>query len=174
MAAYRKDSSGVLPVALVAAGAFLLAHPGAGAETAGHGHHAAPAVSRAPAKAIAFAATRVGRVPYLWGGTSDKGMDCSGLVMKAYASAGVRLERTSQQQWASEKHVSAPRPGDLVFFAGSDGTPTAPGHVGLVTGKNKMIDAYGAGTFVRTETYGLPTSAPGLRTVAGFTRPEAA
>jgi hypothetical protein len=74
--------------------------------------------------------------------------------------------RTSQQ-WASGPQVPASQvqPGDLVFFAGSDGTLSAPGHVGIVTGKGMMIDALYTGVNVREESY---TTIPNL---AGFTRP---
>jgi cell wall-associated NlpC family hydrolase len=62
-------------------------------------------------------------------------------------------------------------PGDLVFFAGADGTPTAPGHVGLVIGKGKMIEAYATGFPVRISTFGTANSPPGLAKIVGFTRP---
>jgi len=62
-------------------------------------------------------------------------------------------------------------PGDLVFFAGSDGTPTAPGHVGLVIGKNTMIEAYATGTPVRVSTFGTPQSPSGDGTVVGYAQP---
>ena len=52
-------------------------------------------------------------------------------------------------------------PGDLVFFAGADGTATAPGHVGLVIGKNTMIEAYATGFPIRVSQFGTPQSAPG-------------
>jgi cell wall-associated NlpC family hydrolase len=58
-----------------------------------------------------------------------------------------------------------------VFFAGSDGTPTDPGHVGLVIGKNQMVEAYATGFNIRISGFGTPTSAPGDQTVVGFTRP---
>ena len=50
--------------------------------------------------------------------------------MQAYAAAGISIARTSQDQWAWGPQVSTPEPGDLVFFAGADGTVTSPGHVG--------------------------------------------
>jgi cell wall-associated NlpC family hydrolase len=174
----RKNSGGVLPA--VIAGAVLLAGAGAGAKavTSHHAHRPAPAPAtgnRVAAEVVAFARSKVGKVPYLWGGTTDAGMDCSGLAQSAYAAAGISIERTSQQQWASERHVTSPVPGDLVFFAGSDGTATAPGHVGIVTGKNTMIDAYATGTDVRYDTFGA-AAAPGtgLGAVVGFTDPAPA
>ena len=119
------------------------------------------------ATAIAFAEQQVGK-PYLFGGTGPDAFDCSGLVMMAYRAAGVNLERTSEQQWASEVRIPASQvqPGDLVFFVGADGTATAPGHVGLVIGGGKMIEAYATGFPIRVATY---TN----RVVVGFTRPWA-
>ena len=57
------------------------------------------------------------------------------------------IPRTSQEQWKLLPHVPASKvlPGDLVFFAGADGTVQAPGHVGLVVGKHTMIEAYATG-----------------------------
>lgn len=124
--------------------------------------------------AINYAQAQIGK-PYVWGATGPDAYDCSGLVMMAYRTAGVDIARTSQEQWATEKKVPADEvePGDLVFFAGSDGTPSAPGHVGIVIGKNKMIEAYATGFPLRISTFGLPSSAGGEQTVVGFTRPWA-
>lgn len=178
---YRRRGSQAGPAAVVAIGA-LLASGGwkaAGALGASAGAKAGAAqakeASAARVAVVAFARARVGKVPYAWGGTTDAGMDCAGLAQAAWASAGVTIERTSQQQWASEPHVTSPAPGDLVFFAGSDGTTTAPGHVGIVTGKNTMIDAYATGTDVRYDTFGA-AAAPGtgLSAVVGFTDPASA
>jgi cell wall-associated NlpC family hydrolase len=142
------------------------------------GHHAAAggqAPGAAAARVLAYARGQLGK-PYVWGGTGPGAFDCSGLAMQAYASAGISIQRTSQQQWASERHVSSPAAGDLVFFAGADGTPSSPGHVGIVTdpAKNLMVDAYAAGTLVRYDTYGLGSSAPGLSDPVGFTDPGGA
>ena len=120
---------------------------------------------RGASAAIAYAGQQVGK-PYLWGGTGPDAFDCSGLVMMAYRAAGISIERTSQAQWASEQRVSSPQPGDLVFFAGADGTMTSPGHVGIVIGGGKMIEAYGTGYPVRVASYDRPD-------LAGFTDPAA-
>jgi cell wall-associated NlpC family hydrolase len=116
---------------------------------------------------IAYSEQQLGK-PYLFGGTGPDAFDCSGLVMMAYRAAGVNLERTSEQQWATEVRVPASQvqPGDLVFFAGADGTPTSPGHVGLVIGGGKMIEAYATGFPIRVASY---TN----RDPIGFTRPWA-
>jgi cell wall-associated NlpC family hydrolase len=119
------------------------------------------------ATAIAYAEQQLGK-PYLFGGTGPDAFDCSGLVMMAYRAARVNIARTSEQQWATETRVPASQvqPGDLVFFAGADGTPTSPGHVGLVIGGGKMIEAFATGFPIRVATY---TN----RNPVGFTRPGA-
>jgi cell wall-associated NlpC family hydrolase len=157
--------------------AALVVHAGPGALArvkAGPGgtNSPGPAASRVIAQAEAFARAQLG-CPYFWGGVGpcSAGFDCSGLVMQAYASAGVPIERTSQEQWAEGPQVSAPQPGDVVFFAGADGTDTSPGHVGLVIGPNTMIEAYATGYPVRISTFGLATSAPGDTDPIGYTAP---
>jgi cell wall-associated NlpC family hydrolase len=123
---------------------------------------------------ISFAEAQIGE-PYLWGGTGPDAFDCSGLVMMAYRAAGIYIPRTSQQQWLWGPRVAASQvqPGDLVFFAGGDGTVQAPGHVGLVIGNGQMIEAYATGFPIRISTYGTPTSPGGDNQVVGFTRPWA-
>ncbi len=105
---------------------------------------------------IAYAESQLGK-PYLWGGTGPDAFDCSGLVMESYLAAGIDIPRTSEQQWTWGPRVSPSQvePGDLVFFAGADGTVISPGHVGLVIGGGKMIEAYATGFPIRV----APTSA---------------
>ncbi len=124
--------------------------------------------------AVGYAREQLGK-PYLWGGTGPDAFDCSGLMMMAYRAAGISIPRTSQLQWAWGPKIPASqvRPGDLVFFAGSDGTPTAPGHVGLVIGKGMMLEAYATGFPIRISAYGTSAAAAGDGTVVGFTRPWA-
>jgi cell wall-associated NlpC family hydrolase len=123
-------------------------------------------------EAANYAEAQIGK-PYLWGGTGPDAFDCSGLVMMAYRAAGVDIARTSEQQWQTLPHVPANKvvPGDLVFFAGSDGTPTAPGHVGLVISKNMMIEAYATGTLIRVSAFGTAQSPPGDDAVVGYAQP---
>lgn len=133
-----------------APGGFVASAVAAGALLAVLGHHAAApaAAGSVAAEAIAYARGQLGR-PYQWGGTGPYSFDCSGLVQQAYAHAGVQIARTSQAQWATEPHVSSPRPGDLVFYPGADGTWASPGHVALVVGGGQMIEAYGTGYPIR-------------------------
>jgi cell wall-associated NlpC family hydrolase len=133
-----------------------------------------PLPAGSPGTILTYAETQLGK-PYQWGATGPDAYDCSGLAMMAYRAAGIAIPRTSQAQWADGRKVPASQvqPGDLVFFAGSDGTPAAPGHVGIVLNpaKHTMIDAYETGYPVEEDTYGLPTSKGGLSPVVGFTRP---
>lgn len=132
-----------------------------------------PAGRKTPAQiAVTYAAAQAGK-PYLYGGTGPGAYDCSGLCMMAYASAGVTIPRTSEDQWAELPHVTTPRLGDLVFFPGGDGTWDAPGHVGLVTGPRTMIQAYATGTPIGTYPFGTASAldGTGTGTVIGYARP---
>jgi len=167
--------SGRGAAAAVAAGVVLaaVAHSGAGNAAGAHPGSAPQGAGATPiAAAIAYAKAQLGK-PYEWGGTGPGSFDCSGLVMMAYRAAGVSLPRTSQEQWAAGPQVSNPESGDLVFFAGADGTPAAPGHVGLVIGSHLMIEAYATGYPVRISAFGDTAAAPGDGDPAGFTRPWA-
>jgi cell wall-associated NlpC family hydrolase len=99
--------------------------------------------SSAVRTAIAYAVAQLGK-PYIWGGTGPAGFDCSGLVMMAYQAAGIDLPRTTFEQVFSGTAVSSLsqlEPGDLLFTAGSDGTNTDPGHVGMYIGSGLVIQA---------------------------------
>lgn len=76
--------------------------------------------------------------PYVWGGTSPKGFDCSGFVQFVFAKHDVSLPRTSSQQWGVGSWVSREnlRPGDLVFF-NTNGQGVS--HVGIYIGNGQFI-----------------------------------
>jgi peptidoglycan DL-endopeptidase CwlO len=116
---------------------------------------------------IGYAGAQLGK-PYVWGATGPDAFDCSGLTMMAYRAAGISIPRTSQQQWAYGPRVppGQEKPGDLVFFAGSDGSWSAPGHVGIVVGDHQMIDAPFSGQEIRHDEFSDPE-------VVGYTRPAA-
>jgi cell wall-associated NlpC family hydrolase len=158
--------------------AALAGHLPSGAAAAATAAIPGKAPGKAAAAAIAFARQQIGQ-PYVWGGPTAPGtgygFDCSGLVMMAYRAAGITIPRTSQDQWAWGPQVSTPEPGDLVFFAGADGTVTSPGHVGLVVdpARHLMIEAYAAGYPVRYSQFGTPGSAPGDQDPVGYTDPAA-
>jgi cell wall-associated NlpC family hydrolase len=87
-------------------------------------------------------------VPYVWGGASPSGFDCSGLVMYVYAQLGISLPHNAAMQYASISHVAhgSEQPGDLVFFGSSAGSIH---HVGIYVGGSSMIDAPYTGVDVR-------------------------
>lgn len=81
-------------------------------------------------------------VPYVYGGTTPNGFDCSGLTSYVYRQAGISIPRTASAQKAAATPVSSPRPGDLVFF----GYPVY--HVGIYVSPGTMIDAQRPGTTI--------------------------
>jgi cell wall-associated NlpC family hydrolase len=117
----------------------------------------AAAGARAPASAAAVVseAEKFLGVPYVWGGDTPSGFDCSGLVQYVYSKLGISLPRTTYAQvnaGAPVASLTRAQPGDLVFFAGADGTPSSPGHVGIYIGNGKMIDAPYTGAVVGVQT----------------------
>jgi len=87
-------------------------------------------------------------VPYVWGGASPSGFDCSGLTMYVYAQLGISLPHSAAMQYDYGTKVdrSALQPGDLVFFGSS---PATIHHVGIYVGGGMMIDAPYTGADVR-------------------------
>ncbi|TMR32742.1 C40 family peptidase, partial [Nonomuraea zeae] len=96
--------------------------------------------------ALSFAMTKRG-IPYVWGGTSDRGYDCSGLMLRAYEKAGIELPRTAREQYgAFSKKITWDnlKPGDLVFFSNL-------GHVGMISRPGYMVHAPHTGDVVKEE-----------------------
>ena len=87
-------------------------------------------------------------VPYVWGGRSPKGLDCSGLVQRAYRDLGIELPRVSYDQakvGTKVDSIEQARPGDLVAF----GSPVD--HIGIYVGDGKFIHAPRAGKSIRVD-----------------------
>jgi cell wall-associated NlpC family hydrolase len=91
------------------------------------------------ATTLARSALRFLGTPYVFGGTSASGFDCSGFVQHVYAMAGIALPRTADAQYdAGKPAVGGPRVGDLVFFETyTDGVS----HVGVYLGKGEFVHA---------------------------------
>ena len=93
--------------------------------------------------------------PYVWGGAGPDSFDCSGLVMYAYAAAGIALPHSSNMQ----STIGAPvaysdlQPGDLVFFY----SPVS--HVAMYIGNGQIVQA---------STYGQPVHVTELAYMPGF------
>jgi len=101
-----------------------------------------PGAGHAAAASIAL---RYLGVPYVWGGASPSGFDCSGLVMYVYAQLGISLPHYTVAQWNATDPISSPEPGDLVFFNGL-------GHVGIYIGGGRFVDAPHTGSVVRIDS----------------------
>lgn len=112
----------------------------------------APAVVYSPAEAAS--ATRIVQlarrelgVPYLYGGATPRGFDCSGLVYYVFRQAGVAVPRTANEQLYASHPVSrqALRPGDLVFFQIAGNIQM---HDGIYVGQGEFIHAPETGQVV--------------------------
>jgi len=90
-------------------------------------------------------------VPYVWGGASPSGFDCSGLVMYCYAQIGIELSHgaTDQQRSSTPVPLSDLRPGDLVFF----GNASFSHHVAIFVGGTTIIEAPHTGAVVCYGSY---------------------
>ena len=133
--------------------------------------YSTPEPDATAATAISFALAQLGK-PYQWGATGPNAYDCSGLVYAAYAAAGIHIARTTFQWYLDGPQVplNQIQPGDLLFSAGLDGTPTDPGHVVMYLGGGQIIQAPQtgqdvqidpldlAGVVVATRPADLPTS----------------
>ncbi len=109
------------------------------------------------AAAVSFALAQLGK-PYVFGAEGPDAYDCSGLVMVAWAHAGVHIPRVTGDQvhtGIAVGGVDAMQPGDLIFIPGSDGTMSRPGHVGMYIGRDSagrqwLVQAPHTGDHVKT------------------------
>lgn len=89
-------------------------------------------------------------VPYVWGGSSPSGFDCSGLTQYVYKQAGINIPRTSQAQseLGQAKPISQAKPGDLLFW-GAQGSAY---HVAIYIGNGNYIQAPAPGQSVTIQS----------------------
>ena len=102
---------------------------------------------------VAAARTYIG-VPYVWGGTSKKGIDCSGLTQAAHKAVGISIPRVSGNQAASGKKINGLEnalPGDIICY---------PGHVAIYIGNYRVIHAPTEGQNVKEASVYMGTSQP--------------
>ena len=106
---------------------------------------AAPVVVTVGQKIVAYGQDFLG-VPYVWGGTSPKGFDCSGFTQYVFQEFGYSIKRTAAQQLTCGTKVDGDlQVGDLVFFTNTYETSAAASHVGIYMGDNLFIHAANGG-----------------------------
>ncbi|MEK5230784.1 LysM peptidoglycan-binding domain-containing protein [Lysinibacillus sp. FSL K6-0232] len=103
-------------------------------------------------KTIEVANTLLG-TPYLYGGNTPVGLDCSGFIFYAYNQGGLKIGRTSSEGYfyGNTVHVTNPVPGDLVFFENT--YKEGISHMGIYLGDNKFIHAGSNGVEISDVTY---------------------
>lgn len=91
-------------------------------------------------------AMRLRGIPYVWGGSTTAGFDCSGFTAFVYAKLGITLAHSTYAQWDAGTHIPKRdlQPGDLVFFAGI-------GHVGIYIGDGRFIHSPHTGAVVSVD-----------------------
>ena len=148
---YREPSLKSARLGEVALGALLrplAATPSGWQEVAWNGGSAYLAnicASPLPDDGPASLALRLVGTPYVWGGRSAWGLDCSGLAQLVYGAFERPLPRDSDQQRTALPAVEQPRRGDLAFF---------PGHVGVMLGGREMVHANSTMMAVSVQTLG--------------------
>ncbi len=102
--------------------------------------------SSASGQAIANYAHNFLGIPYVWGGNTTSGLDCSGLTRMVFSKFGISLDRVSRDQATQGKYIpiSQAQPGDLLYFGQSQVT-----HVGIYIGNGQMIHAPKPGDVVK-------------------------
>jgi peptidoglycan DL-endopeptidase CwlO len=133
--------------------------PTSSGSSAGTAPSTAPAPRAGARVAVDAALSKLGS-PYLWGATGPNSFDCSGLMVWAYAQAGISLPRTSRAQYAGTRRISRSelQPGDLVFA----GNPVH--HVGMYIGNGQIVHSPHSGATVSIRSMER-------RDLVGFGRP---
>lgn len=115
-------------------------------------------------KGIVETAQQYEGVPYVWGGTSPSGFDCSGFIQYVYSQMGINLPRISYQQANAGKRIGLGglRPGDLVAWDNSSRNNGAD-HIAIYIGNGQIIEAPRPGLSVRVRSLGKSEGAWGVR-----------
>jgi len=132
-------------VAVWAASQIEAARPTVATKPAAHHHEMSKFASHLfartskIAKNLTSSALRFLGTPYVFGGTSTSGFDCSGYVQHVFAMMGISIPRTADAQYyAAHRAVGGPRVGDLVFFQTYE---PGPSHVGIYLGGGRFVHA---------------------------------
>ncbi len=133
--------------------AFLIGRSGEIPDPAGCGDSIGNylVASAAAATAIDFTKEQLGE-PYLWGGNGPDAWDCSGILVKAFAKAGVAIPRVANDQYLSggaHLPVREAQAGDLVFWATDPNDPVTVHHVAMYLGNDEYIHAPQTGDVVK-------------------------
>lgn len=119
--------------------------------------------SKRAAVAIKFALGERGK-PYVWGATGPDSYDCSGLLLRAFESAGIALPRVSRDQYRAGAMLPAEKaqPGDLLFWAYDESNPNTIHHVAMFIGDGQIVEAQQSGVPVHTRKviWGEPEMLP--------------
>jgi cell wall-associated NlpC family hydrolase len=105
-------------------------------------------------RVAAYAKTLEG-IPYVWGGTTKAGFDCSGLTQYVYRHFGKSIQRTANDQFLEFRPISHARawPGDLVFFHVDSDPSSYVYHVGVYEGGDYMVAATHSGSDVQWQNF---------------------
>jgi gamma-D-glutamyl-L-lysine dipeptidyl-peptidase len=108
-----------------------------------------------PAELLIISAFQMLNVPYLWGGISSFGIDCSGLVQTSCKIAGVKIPRDASEQAEVGKTINSlgqSKPADLVYFENSEGKII---HTGILLATGKIIHASGSVRIDSIDNHGI-------------------
>jgi hypothetical protein len=133
--------------------AFLIGDLGQVVDPAGCGRSVGNFLmtSTAAGMAIAFTKDQLGK-PYLWGGNGPDAWDCSGILVKAFATANIQIPRVANDQYmkgGAFLPVREAQPGDLIFWATNPADPVTVHHVAMYLGNDEYIHAPQTGDVVK-------------------------